>query len=922
MADGQRSPLPSSKPGTTAAINTLTPPGVKLKDFTEIAIERGYCTALQITSALDEHKRLNSAEDLTVFLVSSGVLTQQQARACERAMRGATVIAGFEILEKVGQGGMGAVFRARQISMDRVVALKILPPKLAQDPIFKQRFLHEAKLSAKLSHLNIINGIDCGEQGGYTFFAMEFVDGKTVKQLLKDKPKLDPEEAFDIVYQIVEALVYAESHTLIHRDIKPDNIMMTTSGTAKLCDLGLAKQTEKAEDANLTQAGQAVGTPHYISPEQARGDKNVDTRSDIYSLGGTFYHMLTGRTPFDAPTGAAVMALHITDETKNPCDNDSLIPTGYGEIISKMMAKSAADRYSSAAALLEELDATRRKDPLSASAFKANSSCAMPKRLARNTTGPQVPGGERRSVGNTGRYSPAASSPLVMMAAGGIVVALFGSAAYWYSLQGAKAPLKETAKPSVAIKDPARVDPVVPKAPKVPENKVEPVKPSEVVKTPVKPVETVIKKPEPTEPAKAEVPGAVSHLVPPLPAELPIPKVELTADMLYARFLNEAKALTVKGDLQKAQNDVRDLSTKSDFSLARSEISAELSDFQSAISFEQDAVKARAAAGAIVDLPEDTAKKWETNKGKIIGFDSARGLLVEISVKGNKLQLYLPASSLPIGDILKSAPDQSPLAHARYLSARGNFSDAEALLPKLPQKDQARWHRKIALAKSGENELLAHAALANLEKIATAKSWKTFAEMAAAFDKAYGDTSVATENIIKIVEWKADAKQALAIVDNLEGSGKFTPVKLPSFNTCKLSALKRDTGNKLLHVESASDDGFEKSAIVKVELGPIDLSTKKEFILQTHQAEAHALQMAIGFMCGEKYFESQQVTVKSGPIHEHVFKLEGPVFKAPLTDPDGGFTQPLDSHDKTMMVFIIFYTKQPFSLELDAIRFR
>jgi serine/threonine-protein kinase len=287
------------------------------KSLAELALERGYCTVEQLSKAR-EKQRAGGAKDLGETLIEMGFLTKEQAQACKRAMSGKTIIGNFEILEKVGQGGMGAVFRARQISMDRIVAIKILPPKLAENPSFQKRFINEARVSAKLSHLNIINGIDCGEANGYTYFAMEFVDGRTIKEVMKEKGKFSPPEAIKIIRQMVEALAYAKGQGLVHRDVKPDNIMLMTNGVAKLCDLGLAKNIESNDDAGLTQSGQAVGTPHYISPEQARGEP-VDFNSDIYSLGATFYHMLTGKTPFHGPTSAAVMALHIANDTRSPC---------------------------------------------------------------------------------------------------------------------------------------------------------------------------------------------------------------------------------------------------------------------------------------------------------------------------------------------------------------------------------------------------------------------------------------------------------------------------------------------------------------------------------------------------------------------------------------------------------------------------
>lgn len=195
--------------------------------YADIAVELGYCGRERIDAALRGFIESGAeAQEFGSFLVDEGVISREQSRACERGLRGHSTIGGFSILEKVGQGGMGTVFRARQISMDRIVAVKILAPKYGKDPSFKERFLQEARTCAKLSHLNIINGIDCGEDSGYAYFAMEFVDGRTVKQILKEKQRLEPDEAFKIIRQIADALSYARKLGMVHRDIKPDNIMI------------------------------------------------------------------------------------------------------------------------------------------------------------------------------------------------------------------------------------------------------------------------------------------------------------------------------------------------------------------------------------------------------------------------------------------------------------------------------------------------------------------------------------------------------------------------------------------------------------------------------------------------------------------------------------------------------------------------
>ncbi|MBI3828177.1 MAG: protein kinase [Planctomycetes bacterium] len=472
------------------------------KSFAELALERGYVTPSQVEDAKRGVKQLEAKgvkKELGELLQDRGQITPEQYRAIERALRGATVIAGFEILEKVGQGGMGAVFRARQIGMDRVVALKILPPKLAADLLFKERFLREARLSAKLNHLNIINGIDCGEEAGYTFFAMEFVEGKTARQMLQKKGKLSIEDCHSVFRQIADALSYANKHGLVHRDVKPENIMITPQGIAKLCDLGLAKQSESAgEDAALTQSGQAVGTPHYISPEQARGEKDVDIRSDIYSLGGSLYHMLTGATPFDGSTAASIMAKHLTEEAKSVCDLNPEVPEAWGAIVAKMMAKDSKDRYASPQELIEDLDAAKDGGVVQALNFRGKTSCAMPRRGLRRVVAPtqpitrQVKPSSEVKRGTTGHLAPISVGdrttrhvtvvapreqglPASALVAAGCLAA--GLVALLVLSNGSGAPPRPTPSKQVAAKEDPPVRPAVePPAVKRPPERAQPPK--------------------------------------------------------------------------------------------------------------------------------------------------------------------------------------------------------------------------------------------------------------------------------------------------------------------------------------------------------------------------------------------------------------------------------------------------------------
>lgn len=270
-----------------------------------------------------------------------------------------TQIAGYKIVAKIGQGTMGSIYKALQISMDRIVAIKVLSRKYAQNAAFRERFFREARAVARLNHPNIIQGIDVGESKGIHYFAMEYIDGPTVGELLRRGGALDEKRALDIVTQITRALHHAYQNGIIHRDIKPDNIMRTREGVAKLCDLGLVKVSsqEITAPASGTRPGASMGTPYYISPEQARGEMNVDTRSDIYSLGASFYHMVVGDVPFAGETAAVVISKHLTELPVPPRQRNPLVSASVDFVIQKMMRKAREERYQTPSELLRDLEA-------------------------------------------------------------------------------------------------------------------------------------------------------------------------------------------------------------------------------------------------------------------------------------------------------------------------------------------------------------------------------------------------------------------------------------------------------------------------------------------------------------------------------------------------------------------------------------
>ncbi|RME04610.1 MAG: serine/threonine protein kinase [Planctomycetota bacterium] len=269
-------------------------------------------------------------------------------------------IEGYEILEKLGQGAMGVIYKARHLKLQRIVALKVLLPEFANDEEFIKRFFREARAAITLHHPNIIQGYHVDKSNGFYYFAMEFIEGGTVKERLEKLGVLTEEEATNIVIQICQALEHAQEHGIVHRDIKPDNIMIAKDGTAKLCDLGIAKEIN--QEGSLTQTGIALGTPYYISPEQAMGEKKIDIRSDIYSLGATFYHMITGKVPYDGDTSAVIMTKHISEEPPDPRHVNPTISDNVAEVILKMMAKEREYRYQTPTEVIEDLKQDSSKD--------------------------------------------------------------------------------------------------------------------------------------------------------------------------------------------------------------------------------------------------------------------------------------------------------------------------------------------------------------------------------------------------------------------------------------------------------------------------------------------------------------------------------------------------------------------------------
>ena len=334
----------------------------------KVAIEQGFCTEEELAHCkkLLKDSAAENPTTLEQLLISNRFITPSQAKrlkeTTKEAKDAAEYIPGYKILGKLGAGAMAIVYKARQLSLDRIVAIKILPSRFSENPDYVQRFYKEGKAAAKLNHNNIVAAYDVGEAGGYHYFVMEYVEGKTLYEDLAKGKIFSEEEAINIITQVAKALAHAHARNLIHRDVKPKNIMINSAGTVKLADLGLARDSSDLQLAK-SEEGKAFGTPYYIAPEQIRGEMNLDARGDIYSLGATFYHMVTGRVPFEAITPQEVMKKHLKEPLIPPDHINTRLSSGVSEVIEVMMAKKKEDRYSSAEELMMDLDSVSRGEP-------------------------------------------------------------------------------------------------------------------------------------------------------------------------------------------------------------------------------------------------------------------------------------------------------------------------------------------------------------------------------------------------------------------------------------------------------------------------------------------------------------------------------------------------------------------------------
>jgi serine/threonine protein kinase len=271
-------------------------------------------------------------------------------------MIGKLLLNRYELLEKIGEGGMGIVYKAKCHLLNRIVAVKILKAELSRDEEFVARFKREATSAARLSHPNIVNVHDVGEENDVNFIVMEYINGKTLKQIIKANGRISSQRTVEIALQIARALDCAHKNNIIHRDIKPDNILITEDNIVKVADFGIAKV---ADSRTVTNSNKIIGTAHYFSPEQAKGNF-VDGRTDIYSLGILMYEMITGKVPYDADSSITIAMMHIQEPVIPPIEINADIPENINGVILKAIEKEPINRYQEAKKMAEILSSIKK----------------------------------------------------------------------------------------------------------------------------------------------------------------------------------------------------------------------------------------------------------------------------------------------------------------------------------------------------------------------------------------------------------------------------------------------------------------------------------------------------------------------------------------------------------------------------------
>ncbi len=330
--------------------------------FLKIATRNNLLTTEQagkLLRSLEERHEIGVRVTPGQLGLEQGMLTAEQVKTVEKILRSTLPperVGGFDILEKIGQGAVGTVYRAKQVSLDKLVAVKVLHQNLSKHPKHLQQFIHEAKTAARLNHPNVVQAIDAGVDGDYHFLAMELVEGETLRDLLKRETTIAEPRCIEIALAVLAGLEQAHRANLLHRDLKPDNILLGKTGSVKLGDFGLALPLEDAE--LLMEEHKRHGTPYYLSPEQAQG-KEIDERSDLYSLGATLYHALLGRPLFTGATVKEILTKQVYQDPVPLREAGARVSERLEQVVMQLLAKDPAKRFQNVRDLVLELESAR-----------------------------------------------------------------------------------------------------------------------------------------------------------------------------------------------------------------------------------------------------------------------------------------------------------------------------------------------------------------------------------------------------------------------------------------------------------------------------------------------------------------------------------------------------------------------------------
>jgi eukaryotic-like serine/threonine-protein kinase len=347
----------------------------RLVDSTLLSIEE----VKEFVHRLPDRRADDAVDVLAKALKQAGMLTNFQDRRIRQGHLKGLVLGNYLILDEVGQGSNGMVFRARHRRMTRVVALKMMPPAMLQNETAARRFHREVEAMSRVSHPNIVAAFDAGEDKGACFLILEYVDGHDLSVPIRKGKPLPVERAIDCTLQAARGLAHAHEMGIVHRDIKPANLLVGKDGVVKVLDMGLAR-IDDASGTNLTQTGSVMGTVDYMPPEQTMDSKAVDHRADIYSLGCTMYHLLTGQPIYDSDSIVGKIIAHREQAIPSLCKTRSEIPARLETIFQRMVAKSPADRYQSMQDVIDDLDSLTKPsaEQKNTPAVSANSIPANP----------------------------------------------------------------------------------------------------------------------------------------------------------------------------------------------------------------------------------------------------------------------------------------------------------------------------------------------------------------------------------------------------------------------------------------------------------------------------------------------------------------------------------------------------------------